>query len=348
MIAIYKKISALYMCILLLQLSACSKYEPIYGVVGNETLATPELRYDLAYIYDNEVYLSNEILTDQLKLTNNSNSTNSPYTTKTHVALSPDLDKIAYLDANGTPVIIDILGNQLNRLTQFNNVKDIGWHANNGNTTLYILVNNTLEFWGPSLNLVNAPFDFVFPSTALFTTIDAIDINENLDIAFSYRYYQPITTSSLYHEYYYGVGIQYSSSALVDKNYQIYDNFYTHSTQLYSNELFIFYHMVRFNNANGGVDLAETVNTKENNNDFQWLRNYQALSATINNINSINSACYYEANNKGEVVANVYQIQKYFVNLPQGVFPPSGSSNTFTLNFDNANNSLPTYFEWQP
>ncbi len=328
--------------------SSCSKYDPIYGVVGNEVQGTAELRKNFVYIYDNEVYLCNQILSNQTKLTNNSNSSNSPFTTKTHVALSPNIDKIAYLDAYGTPVIIDTDGNQLDRLTQYSNVKDIGWHFNNGNPTLFLLVNNTIAFWGQSLDLVNNPFDYVLPATALFYEIDALDINENLDITFSYRYYEPNSASSLYRRYYYGVGVQYNDNSTPDTYLEIYDNFYYSVTDLYSNQLYNLYHMVRFNNSNGSVDLAQTIHQYESNNDFQWIRNYQPYATSATNVNTINSACYYKAGDQGEVAANVYQIEKHFVELPEGVSPPTGTPNTFVINLGNANNSLPTYFDWQP
>ena len=106
--------------------------------------------------------------------------------------------------------------------------------------------------------------------------------------------------------------------------------------------------MVRFNNSNGSIELAQTIHQYESNNDFQWIRNYQPYATSATNVNTINSACYYKAGDQGEVAANVYQIEKHFIELPEGVSPPTGTPNTFVINLGNANNSLPTYFDWQP
>lgn len=65
-------------------------------------------------------------------------------------------------------------------------------------------------------------------------------------------------------------------------------------------------------------------------------------------MNTINSACYYKAGAPGEVAANVYQIEKHFVELPEGVSLPSGTPKTFVIYLGNPNNSLPAYFDWQP
>lgn len=337
----------LFICLLAVGFS-CSKYDPIYGVANSTNNNNSNLRYDMAYIFDNEVYLTDEILSEQIQLTNNAGMTNTAYTSKTHVALSPALDKIAYLDANNTPVIIDNEGNEIDKLTQYTNVSDIGWHNNNGNPTLYIIVNNSIEFYGPSLNLVNNPFNFVFPSAATYTIVDAVDINENLDIAFTYRYYEPFSPTSSFRRYYYGVAIQYNNSAANDRNKQYYQNYYDANTQSYESQLYNYYHMIQFNDLNGGMDIAETVNMNESNINNHWIRNYQPSSASTSTVNSISSACFYQQNQKGNVAANIYRIQKYLVNLPPGTPPPTGTANTFVLDFNTSNDQLPTCFDWQP
>ncbi len=168
-----KLILGIILSYILFSIFACSKYEPIYGVAGHGVIEPLQLNKDLTYIHDNDVYLANEILTENKQLTF------SPSSTKTHVALSPEHDKIAYLNADGSPVIIDTSGNQLDILSQYTNVKDIHWHANNGNPTLYFLVDNTIVFHGPVLSIPTDPFSYVFPSD---TTINSLIIQSKISL----------------------------------------------------------------------------------------------------------------------------------------------------------------------
>ena len=147
---------------LFLGISSCTKYEPIYGIAGHSDTDPIVLKKDLVYIHRNDIYMVNEILSDAKKLSS------TPTSTKTHIAFSPQHDKIAYLNVNKTPVIIDTSGVQIDFLNQYVNVTDLFWHDNNGNPTLVILVNNAIQFYGPSLNIDNNPFDYAFPSDVTF------------------------------------------------------------------------------------------------------------------------------------------------------------------------------------
>lgn len=77
--------------------------------------------------------------------------TSSPTEKKTHIKISNDHQKIAYLNASGNPVIIDTTGNVLATLSQFNSIKQMDW--SNDGATLYMLINNDIQFYGPAMDI---------------------------------------------------------------------------------------------------------------------------------------------------------------------------------------------------
>ncbi|MCH2023415.1 MAG: hypothetical protein MK207_13145 [Saprospiraceae bacterium] len=338
-----KIIIGIILTYLLLNICACSKYDPIYGVAGHGNIEPLQLNKDLTYIHDNDIFLANEILTEIKQLTF------SQSLTKTHVTLSPEHDKIAYLNSNGSPVIIDTSGNQIDILNQYNNVKDIHWHSNNGNTTLYFLVNNNIVFHGPPLNIPIDPFSYVFPSDTTYTAIDALDINDNLDIAFSYRYQNPYSSSSSNISYYYGVGVNNSLST--DKQIETWNGFYSPATSSYNAQSYSYYYLVKFNEEDQNISLGNILNGFETDPNSYTLSSY-IYGGTSNTLSTLTTTLsmenYYQEHSEGDIVANEGQIQKYIKVLPQNVPSPTGTPNTFILNFSNSNNNYPTYFDWNP
>lgn len=330
---------------LFLGISSCTKYEPIYGVAGNSSTDPIQLKKDLAYIHRNDIYLVNEILSERKKLSS------SPTSTKTHIALSPQHDKIAYLNANKTPVIIDTLGAQIDVLNQYTNVSDLFWHKNNGNPTLVILVNNELEFYGPTLAVDNNPFEYAFPSDVTFQAVDAVHINENLDILFTFRFQRPFTPTSSLRRYYHGVGANLSSTNF-DKETATEDGVYSPSSSSYNNQNYPYYHMIKYNEADNNATIGLISNGNESNYNAYSLASYRytgSSNSTGNQITTLNNAeNYYLERNRGSVTSNPYQIRKYLENLPVGVPPPTGTANIYTIDFLTQNSSAPTYFDWNP
>lgn len=329
---------------LFLGISSCTKYEPIYGTAGHSTTDPVVLKKDLAYIYRNDIYLVNEILSERKKLTSSSTSS------KTHVALSPNHDRVAYLNASKTPVIIDTSGVQISLLSQYSNATDLFWHNNNGNPTLVILVNNTLQFYGPALNIDSNPFDYVFPFDVTFQAIDAVHINENLDILFTFRYQRPYTSTSSLRRYYHGVGVNFPGTNL-DKDIATDDGFYSPFSSSYAYQNYPYFHMIKYNEANNNATLGLINKGSENNYSSYSLASYNY--AGFNSIGSQNTTLsngqsYYAEFDKGSVATNPYQIRKYLVNLPTGVPAPTGTANTYTIDFSTQNTSAPTYFDWNP
>ena len=332
--------------LLLIGMSACTKYDPIYGVANNEPTPSLSLKKDLVYIHDNDVYLVNEILSEEQKLTN------TPSSTKTHVVISPNLDRIAYLNANKIPVIIDVNGAVIETLSQYSNATDIKWHPNNGDPVLVILRNNTLYYYGSTLSIGSNPF-FVFPNDATFTAVDAIDIDENYNVVFTYRYQRPYSSTSSLRRYYHGVAINYYSSSSLDEKQESYDGYYNPATTSYSAQSYDYYYFAKINKRNQTVTIGSTKNGLQNNISSYDLHYYQYAGSSnfVNSLNtqlSLTAESYYIGNTTGYVASNPYQIRKYLDNLPAGVPPPTGTPNTYTINFSNQNNTAPTYIDWSP
>ena len=112
----------------------------------------------MAFIYDNEVYLTQADRSIQ-QLTNSSNEQ------KLRIALSYNKDKIAYLNADGTPVIIDTTGQLIETLTDFSNIRFLGWSTDD--ETLWMMGEDatSFQYYGPDMNLPDNPV----PSALHFT-----------------------------------------------------------------------------------------------------------------------------------------------------------------------------------
>lgn len=321
--------------------SACTKYEPIYGVAGHVDNKPLTLKNDLVYIYKNDIYMTNEIFSSHKRLTTSSTST------KTHVAFSPKHDKVAYLNANGTPVVIDTSGNQLEVLTSYTGVKDLKWHANNGNPTLYFLVNNTIVFHGSSLSINSQPFNFVFPFNTITYFIDAVEIDEDLNIAFTYRYLVPNPNNSNYRDYYHGLAINYDNGS--DFYIPTNDGNYLPTSSTYSAQYYPYYHSISFDKVNHDLLLGYIINNRQN--DYLYYKlyryNYDIYSLSLHN-SSMYYANAYLKNNKGYTLSDPSQLKKYLNVLPPGVPAPTGTANTFDYIFASQNTTVPTYFDWKP
>lgn len=331
------------LAVLSLIFSACTKYDPIYGVADTKNTEQLQLKKDLVYIHDNDIYMVNEILADEKRLTY------TPSVSKTQIAFSPKHDKVAYLNSNGTPVIIDTTGAQLEILVNYTNVTDLKWHANNGNPTLYMLVNNSIIFHGPTLSIPSQPFSYFFPSDANSIVIDAVEIDNSLNIAFSYRFQRPYSPTSSWNKYYHGVGFNYNSASNTDTWYYIEDGYYSPFSTTYSSISYPYYHDVRINTPNQTVILGQISNGYESSYTSYSLREYYYTSSAVYSLSTtISYSNLYQETSKGYTAANPYQIRKYLNVLPAGVPPPTGATNTFTINFTNQNNTPPTYFDWKP
>ncbi|GAA5037128.1 hypothetical protein GCM10011506_33160 [Marivirga lumbricoides] len=111
------------------------EYEEAFGLMPVE---------NVVFIFENEIYRLDNFKDSPKKITS------SPNESKSHVKYTNDYLKIAYLNENGTPVIIDSVGNEEEILTQFSGIKQMDWLNNN---SLYMLIENNIEFYGQPVTI---------------------------------------------------------------------------------------------------------------------------------------------------------------------------------------------------
>ncbi len=321
------------------QISSCTKYEPIYGIVKPNN-GPNLLNKNTVYIHDNDIYITNEKLTEHKQLTQSSSLK------KTHCVIASTHDRIAYLDANGSPVILDEEGTQVAHLTQYTNVQDLNWY--NGKQTLYILENNQLHFYGQALNLPNPLFS-VFPTTTTAKTIDAIDIDSSLNVTYSYRYQIPYSQVSPLRKYYYGIAINYNSVTISDRKSEIYENYYDPATTSYSSLNYVYFYSAKFcsDSLNDFIITGSVNNNNQTNPNAYTLNQWNYTSGSISTgiySTSLFNATGYIGSSKGSLEANEATLRKYIKPLSS----QGSTQSVFIYNFDNSNNSYPLYFDWKP
>lgn len=126
----------------------------------------------LVFIYNNDIYLLGENYERPKKITD------SPEAAKSMVSISYNKEKVAYLNSSKKPVIIDTTGTEIESVQIVSPAEDIGWSPDN--QTLYILSNNTVQFFGPSMAIPQIRTAFG-PAD-----IYSLHVSQNLDIVYSY------------------------------------------------------------------------------------------------------------------------------------------------------------------
>ncbi|CAN0342278.1 unnamed protein product, partial [Phaeothamnion confervicola] len=109
-------------------------------------------------IINNDIYYFNTLDGKPRQLTD------TPDAVKTEVKLSFDHSQIAYLNANGNPVIIQAdNGEHITTLTQYSFIQQMDWAKDQ--LTLYMLIDNEIEVYGTALEVIQPtllhPFDDV-------------------------------------------------------------------------------------------------------------------------------------------------------------------------------------------
>lgn len=219
-------------------LGSCKKFEPTYGTETASTAFLNDDVYEIAYSTEDGVFLINAKMTRSKMLVS---FANKPNPRAGHVALSFSRDKVAYIDPdNGIPIIVDTLGNVLTQLTQYPNTKDLGWH--NKDSTLYILANNEVHFYGEALDLPSPLF--VAPPFSVDYEVTAIDIDEDLNLAYAAVYYK-FSSAATYRNWYHSYNINYKLPSLTDESEITADATYYH-TQNIATDSRIYYHTIQF------------------------------------------------------------------------------------------------------
>ena len=148
---------------------------------------------NIAVISKNDVYYFSDLKYSPARVTN------TPNEVKTNIKVSYDGSKVAFLNATGYVEIWKTSGELVEELTNYYNPTCFNWSANG--ETLYLLVGNTINFYGPSLKIPDLTNDGVKLSNIFngYVEVSAVAISPRLDILYSYT----IRTSSGYYGYTY-------------------------------------------------------------------------------------------------------------------------------------------------
>lgn len=101
----------------------------------------------IAYIYNDDVYYIPDLDKEPIRLTN------SPNERKLEVRINHSHTKIAYKTIDGSPIIIDIEGNVLEKLDQYKKIIQMDWSKDDQTLWMLPKYSDKLIFHGKSMNL---------------------------------------------------------------------------------------------------------------------------------------------------------------------------------------------------
>lgn len=136
-------------------LSACSGENPFLGDdIAMELLNRNQVKEVefVTFIYNNDIYYLRNFEETPKRITS------SPSQKKTKIRISHDHSRIAYLNDNGSPVIIDTLGNTQSVLSNFSGVKQFDWTGDDDG--IYMLIDNDILFSHSNIAIPEMEKDF--------------------------------------------------------------------------------------------------------------------------------------------------------------------------------------------
>ena len=129
-------------------LSACQEEDPFVSRAVIEAIDAKEATQPVehvSFIMDDEVYVLDHFDGTARQITN------TPNERKSMVKISHDHRKVAYLNDQQSPVIMDTTGIIIAKLSEHSFVKQMDWSEDD--ETLYMLVGNEIQFYGPALTI---------------------------------------------------------------------------------------------------------------------------------------------------------------------------------------------------
>ncbi|WP_207420303.1 hypothetical protein [Desertivirga brevis] len=136
----------------------------------------------VAVIYNQDIYYFPSIEQSPIRITQ------TPNVNKRMLSMSHNHKKFAFLNGS-TIVIVDDKGAQLAELSQYSNVKGFDWSADDA--TLYILNNNTISYFGPSMNLPAITYPGINWATS--PQVLSATVSSRGDFAYVFTAYHPFS-----------------------------------------------------------------------------------------------------------------------------------------------------------
>ena len=335
----------IYITFLLVTLSMlqfnCSKYDPIFGVADYTNIRPPDANNDVVYLYNNDVYLTDHAFENHQQLTTDQSS-------KSHICMNLFHNKVAFLDEQQKPVIIDNAGNTIERLDPLTGSGDLGWYDHDNESFLYILNADSLYTHESSFNFEAGIFDFVFPPDADFKVVDAVHVRADKSVFFTYRYQKPYSITSPYRSCFYGAAINYSDIFTLDYSYEQLNLIYLPTDEDYDTLPFVKFYDIQFNETDSSIILGRINNGQEMDIAAYSIQNLNTTTNTLNNINtSLQNVTAYFEKKAGILEGNNLGVQLFYYILPNNI-PINNNSNTYNYSFDGINNQLQNFMDWKP
>jgi hypothetical protein len=166
--------------ILIIFFAACQKTENPYvpkSVIDSLIARQNPTMKNVAFIFNNDIYFLAAFDKPVLRITSTPNSS------KRFVSMSHNHTKFAYLNRNNSIVIVDNKGLQIEQLSQYTDVKSFDWSLDD--KTLYILNNNMMFYYGPSMNLP----EITYPGINWGATPEVLSASVSSKGDFAYVFY---------------------------------------------------------------------------------------------------------------------------------------------------------------
>ncbi|SEO45131.1 MULTISPECIES: hypothetical protein [unclassified Mucilaginibacter] len=172
-----KNIYLVFIALLITAVTSCQKdvnpYITKAQVDKIDSIRHPAIK-NVAFIYNNEVYFLADFTSKPQKITNNGS-------TKKFIRMSHDHTKFAYKNLAGSIDIVDKTGKLLASLTQYNDIRNFDWSADD--KTLYIINSDNVAFYGPAMKVPG-----VIYFTGYYNFISAA-VSKNGDLVYLLRKY---------------------------------------------------------------------------------------------------------------------------------------------------------------
>jgi len=142
-----KNIYLVFIALLITSVTGCQKdvnpYITKAQVDKIDSIRHPAIK-NVAFIYNNDVYFLADFTSKPKQIT----KTGVP---KKFIKMSHDYTKFAYETSLGTIEIVDNTGKLLTTLTQYHDIRNFDWSADD--KTLYIINSDNVAFYGPAMKV---------------------------------------------------------------------------------------------------------------------------------------------------------------------------------------------------
>ncbi len=272
---------------------------------------------NIVAILNNDIYYFDRLDTIPRKLTN------SPASPKTLVKLSSDRTKVAYINADGNPVILSATdGKVLETLTQYNYIDQMGWVRNSA--TLYMLIDRSVVQHGTALPVIQPesfhPWDEVM----------SFSMNSKGDQGYFIDLYDDLSSTDKF-EY-------HSTSKQLDEEYSVFDGERYDYVDFYDDDGGFLLGYTEY--SSGAIERIVCVENYEFFSAYEW--DYELMQSP--KFNSESEILLYGTVEDQGMFDGKYYIKGVY--LGTEAYPGSGAYDRLTKLVTDYASDTPVYIDW--